>query len=126
MEELAIEDDSLTRLIIEAIIHVHKVLGPGFLENIYRNALLIELKNKVLSVESEKEVNIYYKNELIGKHRLDLIVDNSIIIELKTVENLNKLHYSQIRSYLKATNCRIGLLVNFAKERADFRRIEIE
>jgi len=118
--------DTLTREIIGAIITVHSKLGPGFLENIYRNALQIELTRRHLRVEMEKTVSIRYEGEEVGVHRLDLLVEGSVIIELKTVETLGKTHYAQIRSYLKATGCQIGLLVNFADEKADFRRIEQE
>ncbi len=77
-----------------------------------------------LQVETEKEVIIYYEGEEVGKHRLDILVENRVIVELKTVEDLSKAHYAQVRSYLKATNLRIGFLVNFAGHKADFRRIE--
>ena len=80
----------------------------------------------MLNVETEKEAVVYYEAEEVGRHRLDIVVGDRIIIELKTVEELSKAHYAQVRSYLKATGLKIGLLVNFAKEKADFRRIEIE
>ena len=117
------KEDALTDLIIKCIIKVHKTLGPGFLENIYRKALFIELRNNNLEVENEKEIKIFYDNEEIGIHRLDILVGNKVIVELKTVESLHKSHYAQIRSYLKATNLAIGILVNFAGDKADFRRI---
>jgi len=117
------KEDALTDLIIKCIIKVHKTLGPGFLENIYRKALFIELRNNNLEVENEKEIKIFYDNEEIGIHRLDILVGNKVIVELKTVESLHKSHYAQIRSYLKATNLTIGILVNFAGDKADFRRI---
>jgi len=113
-----------TELIIKSIINVHQTLGPGFLESVYRNALIVDLKNLDLFVESEKEIKIYYMNQIVGVHRLDLLVEKEIILELKTVEALSKAHYAQIRSYLKAANLKIGLLINFSKEKADFRRID--
>jgi len=116
---------NLTGKIIECIIKVHQILGPGFLENIYRNALMIELRTKGLKVEYEKEVRIYYLEQEIGKHRLDLLVENQIIIELKNVDCLHPRNYAQVKSYLRATRCKIGLLVNFASEKAEFRRIEL-
>jgi GxxExxY protein len=90
---------NLTNVIIQCIIKVHKELGPGFLESIYRNSLLIELTRFGLNIEKEKEVKIFYKGYEVGIHRIDILVENSIIIELKTVESLRKAHYSQIRSY---------------------------
>lgn len=116
--------DKFTRLVIECIITVHQTLGPGFLENVYRRALVIELRKRGLQVEAEKEIVIFYDGQEIGRHRLDLVVNASIILELKTVEELGQAHYAQVRSYLKATDIELALLVNFAKEKADFRRIE--
>ena len=94
---------SLTEVIIQCIINVHKALGPGFLENVYQRALVIELRSANLAVEVEKEVLIFYRGQEVGRHRLDLVVENSVIRELKTVEDLSKAHYAQVRSYLKAT-----------------------
>lgn len=114
----------ITESIIRSVIRVHQTLGPGFLEKIYQKALVLELQNRGLEVECEKEIEIYYDSQLIGTHRLDLLVAGSVIVELKTVEELAGVHYSQLRSYLKATRLDIGLLVNFAKEKADYRRVE--
>jgi GxxExxY protein len=118
------EQGTLTQVIIEAIIKVHRTLGPGFLENIYRVALVKELRKRGLRVETEKKVLIYYEGEEVGWHRLDILVEGRVIVELKTVEALGVIHYAQVRSYLRATNLPIALLVNFATEKADFRRIE--
>jgi len=120
------QQDKLTETIIQAIIKVHQTLGPGFLESIYRKTLLIELRSQSLRVETEKGVIIYYRDEEVGRHRLDLVVEDRVIVELKTVEELSKAHYAQVRSYLKATGLKLAILVNFAKEMADFRRIEAE
>jgi len=116
-------DDTLTEIIISCIIRVHQILGPGFLESVYRRALIIELKKKNLSIESEKEVIIYYEGQEVGCHRLDILVENSVIIELKCVDAISKAHYAQVRSYLKATRLPIALIVNFSREMADYRRI---
>jgi GxxExxY protein len=118
------EGEELTRIVIEGIIRVHQTLGPGFLESIYRNALLAELGSRGLEVEFEKPIVVYYLGEEVGRHRLDLLVEGMLILELKTVEDLSKAHYAQARSYLKATGLRTALLVNFAREKADFRRID--
>jgi GxxExxY protein len=118
------DSDKLTETIIACMIRVHQVLGPGFKESIYRNALLIELRKHGLATETEKEIVIYYEDQEVGRHRLDIVVEKNVIVELKTVENLSKAHYAQVRSYLKATRLPVGILVNFASEKADFRRIE--
>lgn len=119
-------DSEITEAIIQAVIKVHQTLGPGFLESIYQNALLFELSQRGLAIESEKEIVVYYETEAIGKHRLDLLVEGRVVVELKTVEDLAGIHYAQLRSYLRATKLQLGLLVNFAKERADYRRVELD
>ena len=108
----------------KCIIKVHQTLGPGFLESIYRRALVYELRRNGMSVEEEKELTIYYEDHEVGRHRLDLVVVDQVVLELKTVEALNKAHYAQLRSYLKASGLKVGFLVNFAKEKADFRRVD--
>lgn len=118
-------ESEITERIIQAVIKVHQVLGPGFLEQVYHNAISLELYRQGLTAESEKEVTIYYEGEVVGCHRLDLVVEDRVIVELKTVEELAGIHYAQLRSYLRATKMRVGLLVNLAKEKADFRRVEL-
>jgi len=118
--------EELTEKIINACINVHKELGPGFLESIYHNALKIELERLNLAFESEKEAKVKYLSIEVGIHRIDLLVEDEIVVELKTVEDLNKKYYAQVRSYLKAFNKEIGLLVNFADFAIDVRRVEIE
>ena len=118
--------EELSEKIINACINVHRELGTGFLENIYHNALKIELDKQNLSYESEKEVIIKYHGTEIGIHRIDLLVENEIIVELKTVEDLSIKYYAQVRSYLKAINKEVGLLVNFTGFCIDVRRVELE
>lgn len=118
-------DLQLTQQIIKAVIKIHQTLGPGFLEKIYQNALVLELIQQGLVVESEKDISIYYEGDLIGLHRLDLVIDRRIIVELKTVEELDGIHYAQLRSYLKAAALGTGMLVHFAKDKADYRRVEL-
>jgi len=124
MENLDSALDRLTSRIIESIIRVHQNLGPGFIESVYQAALLVEFHKSDIPVEREKEIEIFYEGVLVGRHRLDLVVAGAVILELKTVEELSRAHYAQIRSYLKATGLSTGLLVNFSKEKADFRRIQ--
>jgi GxxExxY protein len=126
IEEMGEAINGLTGTLIKCIIEVHKELGPGFLENIYKNALILELQKNGLTVETEKEIEIFYKGQSVGSYRLDIIVNNLIVLELKTVESIIKIHYAQLRSYLKASGCKTGFIVNFSLERADFRRVEID
>lgn len=115
--------DHLTRAIIEAVINVHNELGPGFMEGAYRNALEIEWRQRGIAVEREEEIHLFYKTEPTGVHRLDLVVEGSVDLELKAVEALNKNHYAQIRAYLKASGIGTGLLINFQRSKADYRRV---
>ena len=116
--------DELTKRVILCIIRVHQTLGPGFLEGVYHRAMLIELGKQGLATNTEKEVPIFYDGVQVGRHRLDILVEDRIILELKAAEALGKTQYAQVRSYLKATGLSIALLVNFNDHRADYRRIE--
>ena len=118
-------EEALTSKIIQCVIKVHQVLGPGFLESLYRKALVFELRSGGLDVEFEKEFRVFYFDHEIGTHRLDLLVENKIVVELKNVDFLHPRYYAQVKSYLRASKCQIGLLVNFASQKAEFRRIEI-
>jgi GxxExxY protein len=113
----------ITEQIIGAAIEVHKSLGPGFLESIYQRALEIELKNRGLSVETEKEIKIYFKHTLVGIHRLDLLVNGQVIVELKAIKEFEDSHTAQVLSYLKATGLNVGLLFNFAKSTVKIKRV---
>jgi GxxExxY protein len=115
----------LTDKIISACINVHKELGPGFLENIYHNALKIEFDRRKLAIESEKEVKVKYCDTEVGIHKIDIFVEDEVVVELKTVEDLNKKYYAQVRSCLKALNKEVGLLVNFSDFTLDVRRVEL-
>jgi len=103
----------LTDKIIQAFYCVYNELGFGFLENVYQNALYFELVNRGFNVEPQKEINVYYQTQLVGKYRADLIVDNLVILELKAVDFLVAEHEFQLINYLKATNKEVGLLLNF-------------
>ncbi len=118
-------DDEISRRIIESVIRVHRELGPGFNESIYQKALLVDFATMGLAFECEKVVDLLYQGVNVGVHRLDLVVEGLIILELKVVEQLSKAHYAQLKSYLHAANLEVGLLINFANEKADFRRVVV-
>ncbi len=104
----------LTEKLIGAAIEVHRELGPGLLESAYHKALEHELRLRGIPFESEKPCAVSYKGTIIeNAYRLDLLVDNTVVIELKTVEGLTEVHEAQLLTYLKFTGCRIGLLFNF-------------
>lgn len=123
-EERVIYKD-LSYKIMEACFEVHNNLGPGFSEKIYEEAMTRELKEKGIFYERQKLIDIYYKDEKIGEYRLDLFVENKVILELKAVSELNSIFESQIYSYLKATGMKLGILINFGNRKVDFRRIVI-
>lgn len=118
-----LEHKMLTERIIGAAIAVHKKLGPGFIESIYENALVIELRKLGLKVLQQVEIPVKYDGEEVGKHRLDLFIEDTIIVELKAIKNLEDIHFAIARSYLKAIGQKHGLLLNFAKPTLEIRRV---
>lgn len=125
-ESRGYEDVELTETIIACVIKVHQALGPGFIEKIYQNAMAFELAQRGISFEVEKRIMIYYAGHPMGLHRLDMLVADRVILETKAVNDFCAYDYARLRSYLKAAGCRVGLLVNFNKEKADFRRVEFK
>jgi GxxExxY protein len=115
--------EELTGKIISCAIEVHKKLGPGFLESVYQIALPMELVKHKLTVETQKGIKIFYDNKEIGLHRLDLVVEGQVIVELKTVKEFDDSHIAQLISYLKASGLKVGLLINFAKEVLKIKRV---
>ena len=106
-------DSDLTEAIIKAAITVHIRLGPGFLESTYEEALCIELQKAGIPFERQKIVDILYDGRKIAEHRLDLFIDGRVVVELKAVQEVAPIHFTVVRSYLKATGSRTGLLLNF-------------
>lgn len=114
---------SLTEKVIGAAIEVHRRLGPGFLESIYEQALLLELRKREVEVRNQAEVAILYDGVEIGTHRLDLLIENRLVVELKAIKNLEDVHFAVVRSYLKACGQEHGLLLNFAKRTLEIKRV---
>ena len=106
--------DSLTYKIIGCAMEVYKQLGPGLLESVYEQALIHELKLNDIPVESQVEIKVKYKGiNITDSLRLDLLVDDSVIVELKSVEELKPIHHKQLLTYLRLMNKKVGLLINF-------------
>ncbi|HAD03932.1 MAG: hypothetical protein A2091_05010 [Desulfuromonadales bacterium GWD2_61_12] len=103
----------LSEQIIGGAIEVHRVLGPGLLESLYEKALCYELEKRNLSVQNQLEIPIMYKGHALGTHRLDLLVENQVIVELKAVDRFDPVHQAQLLGYLKLANKSLGLLINF-------------
>jgi GxxExxY protein len=105
----------ITDKIIKCFYKVYNTLGYGFLEKVYENALFLELRGLGLFVEKQKQIEVYYENEKVGEYYADLIVSESVIIELKAAESLCEEHEYQLINYLKATEIEVGILLNFGK-----------
>ncbi len=114
--------NELTCRIRGAVFQVNKQLGSGFLEKVYENALLVELRNIGLSAEAQVPVKVRYKGHEIGEYFADIVVENQVIIELKAIEALQRSHEAQLLNYLKATGYKVGLLINFTHPRAQIKR----
>ena len=113
----------LTEKIIGCTYKVYNTMGFGFLESVYEKALLIELKKTGLTVEVQKPITVYYFDEVVGDFYADIIVNNQIILELKSVRRIVKAHESQLVNYLVATKRDVGLLINFGNTSLQFKRV---
>ena len=113
MKEVDEHLNDLSYQIIGGAMEVHKTLGPGLLESVYEDALCVELEERKIPYERQKEVGIWYKGRSIGNMRVDLPVADSVIIELKSIDKLAPVHTAQVITYLKITEKRLGLLINF-------------
>ena len=114
--------NELSNKIIGYAIRVHKSLGPGFIEKIYAKALAYELKKNGIKFNQEKSIKVRYEGLLLGEHRLDFLIEDEIILEIKAVYEINNFHMAQVLSYLKATNKKLGLILNFSRSRLEIKR----
>jgi GxxExxY protein len=122
---LPTEVERVAEATIGCAIEVHRRLGPGFREGVYQDAMAIELEERGLIAHREVAVNIRYRERPLRTFRLDLVVADLVIVELKAVEKLDRIHHAQVLSYLRATDFRLGLLINFNTEllRAGLKRV---
>ena len=114
--------NELTYQINAAIFEVNRVLGAGFLEKVYEKAILIELLDRGLKAQSQLPIKVTYKGKEVGEYYADIVVENQVILEIKAIDSLQKIHEAQLLNYLKATEYKIGLLVNFTHPKAEIRR----
>ena len=117
-----VDINELTYQINGAIFEVNSVLGAGFMEKVYENALLVELNGRGLKSENQVPIKVKYKGKEVGDYYADIIVEKKVIWELKAVDSLQKIHEAQLLNYLKATRYKIGLLVNFTYPKAEIKR----
>lgn len=116
------EYEKLTENIIGCSYRVYNKLGFGFLESVYEKALHIEMRKAGLVFETQKSMAVYYDNEVVGNFIADILVENAVVVELKSVQNLSKSHEVQLVNYLSATGMSVGLLINFGEKGVEVRR----
>lgn len=114
--------ETLVKTVIECSKNIRRHLGPGYLESVYKNAMLVELKKNGLSYEMEKPINVYYEDVLVGEFKADIVVEKVLILELKAIQSLHMAHEIQLVNYLTATGIDDGLLINFGSEELQFKR----
>ena len=117
--------NEITYQIRGAVFEVNRILGSGFLEKVYEKALIIELLVRGLRGEGQVPIKVFYKNEVVGEYFADIVVEGQVIIELKAVDQLQKIHEAQLLNYLKATSYKIGLLINFTHPKAEIKRFVV-
>jgi len=106
-------DGTLTYAIIGAAMEVHRTLGPGFSESVYEQALCVEMRSRGISYARQVDVQVRYKGEHVGSGRIDLLVNDSVIVELKATDGISAVHVGQVLSYLRMTGHQLGLIFNF-------------
>ena len=117
--------EEITREIIGAAMEVHRTLGVGFLEKVYENSLVFELRARGITAESQKPVSVHYKGRAVGEYFADIVVADRVILELKVVAKLTEAHEAQMLNYLRATGLRVGLLLNFGTPRLEWKRLVV-
>ena len=117
--------NGLTHTTIGGAFTIANVLGCGFLEKVYENAMAIELRGRGLSVSQQHEIEVRYRGDLVGVYYADLLVQDRLVVEIKAVQELNRVHEAQCLNYLKASGLPLCLLINFARPRLEVRRIAL-
>lgn len=120
---MPLEYEEVTETIIGAAFEVHNVLGYGFLENVYQNAMKVELGLRGRRCETETRIKVQYKDVIVGEYRADLLIDDAVVVELKVAKNYQPADEAQLLNELKATGIRVGLLINFGREKVEFKRM---
>ena len=109
--------------IVGMAMDVYNELGYGFLEKVYENALMVMFEEKNIQAEQQKEINVQFKGRIVGNYVADILVEDKIIIELKSVSKLTDIHKAQVSNYLKATGVKLGIILNFGSEKLEFQRV---
>ena len=122
----SLKDEELSQRVIGAAIEVHRSLGPGFLESFYEEALCMELDIHGISYERQKTIEITYRNRKIGEHRLDLLINGTLVLELKAFKEIDPIHYTVVRSYVKAAKATSGIILNFSTMPLTIKRVGLD
>jgi len=120
---MELEHKEITEQIIGASFEVFRELGYGFLERVYQQAMKVELELRGLKVEIEVDIEVQYKNQVVGNYRADILVNDCVLVELKVSPSIDSRDEAQLLNELKATGIKIGLLLNFGKQKAEFKRL---
>ena len=115
----------LSYKIVELALEVHNELGCGFLEKVYENALMMLFEREGIPAKQQAPADVYFQNKVIGQYFADILVDNKVILELKTVDAISDVHNAQVLNYLRATGVKLGLIMNFAKPRFEYKRLVV-
>ena len=113
----------LSYAVVGMAMKVHRELGPGFLEKVYENALMVLFRNEQIQAEQQSPIKVFFQNEIVGNYIADILVDNKIILELKTVEKITDVHTAQALNYLKATGLHLAIILNFHSQSLEYERI---
>ena len=112
--------------IIGVAMEVHRDLGSGFLEKVYENAMMVLLRKRSISAEQQKNLNLTYYGENIGRYVADILVEDKVILELKVVDKITDIHVAQIINYLKITNKKLGIILNFKNKKLEYKRVILD
>jgi len=123
MAPATLEHAELTENIIGAALQVHRALGPGFIESFYENALVMALQKRGIKVDRQNELLVRYEGIVVGTHRLDILVNETILLELKAIKSLEEIHFAIARSYLRAAGLHHALLLNFGQSPLQIKRV---
>lgn len=121
-----LRDSEITDAIISAAIAVHRELGPGFIESVYEQALAVEFALRGVAFVRQKSIPLFYRDHQIGEHRLDFLVEEKIVVELKAIDSIENVHFAIVRSYLKASGLADGLILNFSSMPLTVKRVRRE
>jgi len=113
----------LSYKIIELSLEVHNELGCGFLEKVYENAMMLLLNREKIPASQQAPANVYFQEKIVGQYFADILVDNKLILELKTVDVIANIHIAQTLNYLRATGIKLGLILNFGKPKFEYKRL---